>query len=51
MDKGLPSHADQTEVEGVTAVTVSQDSGRAVTMLFDQGHSLNERILREQFAV
>ncbi|MDE2465530.1 MAG: NAD kinase [Alphaproteobacteria bacterium] len=41
--------ADNFEVRDVTAVEVAEDRSIAVTMLFDAGHSLNERILREQF--
>jgi NAD+ kinase len=41
--------ADHDEVRGVQAVDVSMDSGIAMHMLFDAGHSLDERILREQF--
>ena len=46
----VSASADQTEVEDVVSLTVSQVEDKAVTMLFDAGHSLNERILREQFA-
>ena len=42
--------ADHTEVSDVVAVRVSERSDKSVTLLFDEGHSLNERILREQFA-
>jgi NAD+ kinase len=47
----VSASADQTEVEDVVAITISQVEDGAVTMLFDAGHSLNERILREQFAI
>jgi len=47
----VSASADQTEVEDVVSLTVSQAEDKAVTMLFDEGHSLNERILREQFAI
>ena len=47
----ISAAADQTEVEDVVSLTVSQASDEFVTMLFDDGHSLNERILREQFAI
>jgi len=36
-------------VRGVECVDVAEDRSLAVTMLFDAGHSLKERILAEQF--
>ena len=41
--------ADHTEVRDVRRVEVAEDRDVAMTMLFDQGHSLDERILAEQF--
>jgi NAD+ kinase len=41
--------ADHDEVRGVHAVEVHMDHGLAMNLLFDPGHSLEERILREQF--
>ena len=41
--------ADDLEVRDVTAVDVAEDRTIAMTMLFDAGHSLDERILAEQF--
>ena len=41
--------ADDFEVRGVTSVDVAEDRSIAKTMLFDAGHSLDERILAEQF--
>jgi len=41
--------ADHDEVRGVHAVEVHMDRGIAMDLLFDPGHSLDERILREQF--
>jgi len=41
--------ADSLEVRDVTRVEVEEDRSVSVTMLFDKGHSLDERILREQF--
>ena len=46
----LLASADHTEIENVASLTVSPCESRRVRMLFDPGHSLNERILREQFA-
>lgn len=41
--------ADSDEVRSVRTVDVSMDHGVSINMLFDPGHNLDERILREQF--
>ena len=41
--------ADDFEMRDVTAVDVAEDRSISMTMLFDAGHSLDERILAEQF--
>jgi NAD+ kinase len=41
--------ADHDEVRSVKAVDVRMDHSISMHMLFDPGHSLDERILREQF--
>ena len=41
--------ADHVEVRHVRQVEVAQDTARAARILFDPGHSLAERVLREQF--
>lgn len=41
--------ADDLEVRDVTSVDVAEDRSVSMTMLFDAGHSLDERILAEQF--
>ncbi len=41
--------ADHDEVRSVQSVEISMDHGIAINMLFDPGHNLDERILREQF--
>jgi NAD+ kinase len=41
--------ADDWEVRDVTTVDVAEDRSLSMTMLFDAGHSLDERILAEQF--
>jgi len=41
--------ADHDEVRSVRSVEINMDHGVAMHMLFDPGHSLEERILREQF--
>jgi len=41
--------ADHDEVRSVNSVDIRMDHGISMHMLFDPGHSLDERILREQF--
>ena len=41
--------ADHDEVRSVHSVDVSMDHTISINMLFDPGHNLDERILREQF--
>jgi NAD+ kinase len=41
--------ADHDEVRAVASVEIVMDRKIAIPMLFDPGHSLDERILREQF--
>jgi len=41
--------ADHDEVRSVQSVDVTMDHTIAINMLFDPGHNLDERILREQF--
>ena len=41
--------ADDLEVRDVTTVDIAEDRTIAMTMLFDAGHNLDERILAEQF--
>lgn len=41
--------ADNQEVRDVVYVRAQEDRSIAMTLLFDRGHSLDERILREQF--
>ncbi|HEX2764856.1 MAG TPA: NAD kinase [Allosphingosinicella sp.] len=43
--------ADQREVRDVARVEISVDRSRALTLLFDPEHALDERIAMEQFAV
>src|SRR5579872_3471778 len=42
--------ADDSEVRDVSAVDVAEDRSIAMTMLYDAGHNLDERILAEQFS-
>jgi NAD+ kinase len=41
--------ADHDEVRAVKSVEIMMDRAISIPMLFDPGHSLDERILREQF--
>jgi len=41
--------ADHTEFRNVAHVFVERDQTSSIDMLFDEGHSLEERVLREQF--
>ena len=43
--------ADSTEIRDVVEVVVRQSREATVTLLFDPEHNLEERILKEQFAV
>jgi NAD+ kinase len=42
--------ADDFEVRDVVAVDVAEDRSISMTMLYDAGHNLEERILSEQFS-
>jgi NAD+ kinase len=41
--------ADFQQISGVAMVEVFKDKERSVSLLFDPGHSLEERLLKEQF--
>jgi len=41
--------ADHDEVRSVQSVEICMDHAISIDMLFDPGHNLDERILREQF--
>jgi NAD+ kinase len=43
--------ADHDEARDAVRVEISIDRSISMRMLFDPGHSLEERILREQFSV
>jgi NAD+ kinase len=42
---------DNLETRDVVSVDIREDSGTTLTLLFDPGHALDERVLREQFNV
>jgi NAD+ kinase len=46
----ISATADSLEVLDIKSVTVTEVQDSYVTLLFDQHHSLEERIIREQFA-
>lgn len=47
----VSASADNLETRDVAAVEVEEDSDATLTLLFDPGHALDERIVREQFSV
>ncbi|MEZ6022093.1 MAG: NAD kinase [Hyphomonadaceae bacterium] len=49
--RGVSAAADNAEVRDVVAVDIREDSSASITLLFDHGHALDERVLREQFNV
>ena len=49
--RSVSAAADNLETRNVVSVDVREDAGSALTLLFDKGHALDERILREQFNV
>jgi NAD+ kinase len=49
--RGVSASADNLETRNIKAVDIREDAGVALTLLFDHGHALDERILREQFNV
>jgi NAD+ kinase len=46
----VAASADTQEVREVAKVDIREDRSKPLTMLFDEGHALDERILREQFS-
>lgn len=48
--RSVAATADNTEVRDITTIEIEEDRSTRLTMLFDPGHALEERILREQFA-
>jgi NAD+ kinase len=49
--RSVSAAADNQETRNISAIDVREDGGAALTLMFDQGHALDERILREQFTV
>jgi len=48
-NRPVSSTADYNEVRNVKEVTITEDKKHQFTILFDANHSLEERIIREQF--
>jgi NAD+ kinase len=48
--RSVSAVADDFEVRDVSSVDVAEDRSISMTMLYDQGHNLDERILAEQFS-
>ena len=46
----VSASADNQEVRNIVNVSIHEETSLHLTMLFDTGHALDERILREQFA-
>ncbi len=49
--RSVSAAADNVEARDVLAVEIKEDSDAELRLLFDPGHALDERILREQFSV
>jgi NAD+ kinase len=47
--RAVAASADTQEVRDVSLVLVKEDHSKLLTILFDDGHALDERILQEQF--
>lgn len=48
--RAVAATADTQEVRNVRTVEVREDRKNSLTLLFDEGHALDDRILQEQFA-
>lgn len=46
----VSASADNQEVRDIARITIDSDPARTLSILFDPGHALDERILTEQFA-
>jgi NAD+ kinase len=49
--RAVSAACDNLETRDIRAVDIREDPSSALTLLFDRGHALDERILREQFNV
>lgn len=48
--RSVAAAADNREVRDIATIEIAEDRSMRLTMLFDPGHALEERILSEQFA-
>ena len=46
----VSASADNSEIQDLISIEISQDENTTLTMLFDEDHGLAEKILQEQFA-
>ena len=49
--RAISATADNFEVRNIKTVEIHEDRSQSLTTLFDPGHALDERILKEQFLV
>ena len=49
--RSVSASADTQEVRDVKRVEIREDHAKSLTMLYDEGHALDERILREQVSL
>lgn len=49
--RSVSASADNLETRDIVSAEIREDPNAALTLLFDKGHALDERILREQFNV
>ena len=49
--RSVSAACDNLETRDIRAIEIREDAASALTLLFDRGHALDERILREQFNV
>lgn len=49
--RSVSASADNLETRNVLAVEIHEDQSASLTLLFDPGHALDERVLHEQFIV
>lgn len=49
--RSVSAACDNLETRNIRAIEIREDSASSLTLLFDRGHALDERILREQFNV
>ncbi|MDC9701436.1 MAG: NAD kinase [Alphaproteobacteria bacterium] len=48
-NRAVSASADHTQISNVISIEIEENKSCSVSILFDPGHNLDERILREQF--